>query len=622
MLFHSITPAFLDAIKRKTFFIFCLILILMGIYPCLKYIWGNMVEEGANIATCSFLIIIYLVLLPILYRYSKNKNHPELLFLLPLAAICSICAVPSIIHRLTDWMLSTIYITGIFAATYAIFRRWCLIFWFLWLILPFGMNLAAQRYQIKIDAHLITEIIGASPQDADKFLSLSNITLFLGFILGTSGLLFLIIQSIKNVQRKHLLATGMTCILLVLATSAACERPLWDRYAPRVPEYTIMNILNAYEISRSLQSNLERTNKRLPSSATPAPFLPEENISKECICILHIGESVRSDHLSLFGYPKPTTPNLDRMNRLIGFRDCTSVAPSTVPSTFAILTNAKTDIREQGIDDSLGATCGGIMDIFHALHFSCYAFINQEDKNEAWGARYEKLLSTTFASSADKILSKPDYGDSHVQIAQLAEAIQKEANKHIFCFVNNTGSHLPFTEYDVQHPPFNPASHKAYDRKPDKNAKVAETVCNTYDCTIHYWDAYVYKLLNQLEGRPYIYIYISDHGEYLGDKGIWVRNGDKQAFFNTPVCQVPFLIITSPEFEQQNPHYKEALQTLKTHSDMSIGQGHIFHTILGIFGIQSPYYEEELDLTSDKVQPYSGPHPSRGGKASDGKKWY
>lgn len=55
---------------------------------------------------------------------------------------------------------------------------------------------------------------------------------------------------------------------------------------------------------------------------------------------------------------------------------------------------------------------------------------------------------------------------------------------------------------------------------------------------------------------------------------------------------------------------------------MSIGQEHIFHTLLGIFGIQTPYYDEELDLSSDKAKPYTGPHPSRNGESSDGKKWY
>lgn len=622
MHFLSTATSLLAGIKRRRCFIFFFIILLLSIYPCLKYIWHNLMDEGTDILTCIFPFVINLVLLSFLYCFCKKNNHPKLPCILLAAAVCSVFSTPLHSFIWTDWMLSIIYVTGILATTYAIFRLGCIIIWFFWLILPFGLNLASMRYQIKIDPHLITEIMGASPQDVDKFLEPTNITLFIGLIFGTICIIFFIIQSIKVLPRKLLLGTGVICILIAITTATTCKRPLWTCAAHRVPENRIIEIFKAYEISRAQQSNLDLVSEHISSSAIPSPVLPEATKSEECICILHIGESVRSDHLSLFGYKKPTTPNLDRMNRLIGFRDCTSVAPSTIPSTFAIMTNAKTDIREQSFDDSLGATCGGVMDIFHALHFSCFAFVNKENNNEEWGARYEKLLSTTFSSCADKIFTIPDGNRSHYQIAQIAAAIQDTNNKHIFCFVNNSGSHLPFTEYDTQHPPFHPASWKAYVNDPAKNPKIAEVCCNTYDCTIHYWDAYVHKLLTQFEGRPFIYLYISDHGEYLGDKGIWVRNGDKQAFFSTPVCQVPFLIITSSEFEQQNPHYAEALQKLKEHSNMSIGQEHIFHTILGIFGIQSPYYEEELDLTSDKVQPYTGPHPSRGGKASDGKKWY
>lgn len=235
---------------------------------------------------------------------------------------------------------------------------------------------------------------------------------------------------------------------------------------------------------------------------------------------------------------------------------------------------------------------------------------------------YEKLLHRVFASSADKIFSIPNASDSHSQIPQIIDSINSEKAKNIFCLVNNIGSHLPFRDFNKKEPPFTPASDKAYNEHPGDNDETAKIVQNTYDCTIHYLDIYIEQLVKHLQGKPFIYIYISDHGDYLGDRGIWVRNGDKEAFFSTPVCQVPLLIITSKEFEQQSPHFKEALAHLRQHSDMSIGQEHIFHSLLGIFGIQTPYYDEELDLTSDKVKPYTGPHPSRCGKAADGKKWY
>ena len=37
---------------------------------------------------------------------------------------------------------------------------------------------------------------------------------------------------------------------------------------------------------------------------------------------------------------------------------------------------------------------------------------------------------------------------------------------------------------------------------------------------------------------------------------------------------------------------------------------HLFHTLLGLFQLQTPHYNEKLDLTSHAVLPYDGPQPA------------
>lgn len=612
--------------KDKSFILSCVIFYLLSAYPCLKHIIISYHSSECNehIITCAGVIGLATISFSILAFCYKPCDGKGYLPLLPAAALCALAISPACIHLWTPWMLATLYISGWLALSYAICRKWAILLWYLWLLPAILLTLAAARYQITIDAHLVAEIIGASPQDLALFLTYQNIFLFTGSLILVLIFTYVIFRFIKDCEPNVLFIVGSLNLLLALGVAHSTKIRLWDSTISFTPENRVIQFNEARKIAQALQSGIAHLAEQLPSSAMPPPVLPDDKTSQEAICILHVGESVRSDHLSLFGYKRKTTPNLDALDdeRLIAYRDCISVAPSTVPSTLAILTNAKTDVRTQDIDNSLYATCGGIMDIFHALDFSCFAFVNAENTNRDWGALYEKLLTKIFASGAKKILPIPVINDAHSQIAQVINTLRTDQNKHIFCFINNWGSHMPYGNYNHQSPPFSPASEDAYSQHPDKNKEKADIVINTYDCSIHYLDDYINKLLAQLKGKPFIYLYISDHGEYFGDKGLWVRNGDKEAFFNTPVCQVPFLIITSPEFEQQNPHYVQALQKLREHRDMSIGQEHIFHTLLGIFGIQSPYYEEELDLTSDKVQPYTGPHPSRGGKASDGKKWY
>lgn len=611
----------------KSDFIFCILIYLLATAPCFNYLRTNSlfdIGESSSVTACAVLIAVLTLSLPFLYRHFRRHRNIGLTYLLFAALLCTFVALPSILVSWENCTRGVLYLSGCLAFSYALLRRWSILPWFCWLFLPIVLHLVSLRYQIKVDAHLLAEILGASPQDAARFLTPVNIILATVCPILIIGICICLHLLLKRCERNHLFGAGIIILLITLTGAQATNCNLWHYKGQtyRTPETILFQLRHSRRIAKSLQERIMSVAKSLPSAASPAPTLPPDNQSQECICILHIGESVRSDHVSLFGYNRQTMPLLEQRQRVIAYPDCTSVATSTVPNVFAILTNAKTDIRNSDIDPSLDATCGGIMEIFHALDFSCYAFVNEGEENETWGALFEQLLHSTYASGADKILTIPDVSDSHSQIAQIADTIHSDSKKHIFCLLNNTGSHMPYTDYDRLNPPFSPASQKAYDQQPGKNPEAARTVINTYDCTIHYLDAYIEKLLNKLQGKPFIYIYVSDHGEYFGEHGEWIRNGDAENFFDCQVCQVPFFIITSPEFEQQNPHYAQALVELEKHRTMSISHEHIFHTLLGIFGIQSPYYDEELDLSSDRVKPYTGPHPSRNGEAADGKKWY
>ena len=117
-----------------------------------------------------------------------------------------------------------------------------------------------------------------------------------------------------------------------------------------------------------------------------------------------------------------------------------------------------------------------------------------------------------------------------------------------------------------------------------------------------------------LNGRPFIYVYVSDHGEYLGHDGIWGRAalGESQfSYHETDGSRVGMFVLTSPQFDETHPHFAQALSQLREHATMSVGHEHIFHTLLGMFGISSPYYDAKLDLCSPAAQPYSGPKPAR-----------
>lgn len=624
-LFHSITE-FLNVLT-------IIFIAILPIWPLAHHFYGLFHDPSASFLSFAPHSIIVCIVFLFLYnlRIAQNRhklyrfaNFSKIRLLLILSLFCVICALPQNLHTRSDIAISWLYVFGSFCLWYSILRLWSIPLLCIFYIPAFFQEALRHKYDVDLDSHVMSEIIGASPQDVERFMNFSNIFLVILLLATSITLIALIHLILKEEKRSSCFIIGFSAVVLSLIVSSSVHKPMWDHKGganSRAPESFIIRLCKAYELARLSQTQIISLANDVPSPALTPSCIKEAAITHGSICLLHIGESVRSDHLSAGGYQRKTTPFLESRSELILYKDCIAVAPFTVTSTFTILTNAKGSMQELGVDSSLKPTCGGIMDLFHANNFKCYAFITKQYLNNTPGALYEKLAKSTFFSTADKIVEMPD-SNSISQADQIIKEDYSSTDCNHFIFINNNGSHHPYYDYDHAAPIFKPTSPRAYAQNPKDNPKVAQVVINAYDNTIYHLDTFIQKITSNLQGKPYIYIYVSDHGEYMGEKGVWVRNGNFKTFFSTPACTVPFFVLYSPEFEQQNPHIKEALEQLRQHRDMSIGQEHIFHTLLGIFGIQTPYYDEELDLSSDKAKPYTGPHPSRNGESSDGKKWY
>ncbi len=83
-------------------------------------------------------------------------------------------------------------------------------------------------------------------------------------------------------------------------------------------------------------------------------------------------------------------------------------------------------------------------------------------------------------------------------------------------------------------------------------------------------------------------IYLSDHGESLGENGIYLHG---LPYFIAPKEQIhiPFM------FFSNNPSLMQIAQSRKS---LLLSQDNIFSTLLGYFGVESEVYKSEDDLFS------------------------
>lgn len=538
----------------------------------------------------------------LLCRLTRSPLLPKVsvLWLLLLWAVaCS--AACNLYAFAAPWQMpvSVFLAMGCACLLWAALRWWGLLFWVPFLFLEAAQVAGYTQYGARINSLVLAETFEASAEEALAYLSPGNMLIAAAGLLGAFLFGYLSGRILRRERcRLTLCHTGLMFGLFGYL-SGVTPPPHQQKDDYFWPVYETYELYTACaEALNSNQATIEQ------AESLPSPKLRPSTIStlrggEGVVLVVHIGESVRADRMSLNGYERDTTPWLRRQERLINFPDCISAACDTCQAQLAILTDARRDVRET--DPALRPTTGSVLDLFDANGFRVYSFFGRRAGQQL---KYDRVIRVLTRCSAERFNAP---GSPWTSVPQMAEVADANRCNNILLFINNEGSHTPFYHYDRENPPFSPAGSDF-----QSPAKHAEEVNNAYDNTVHYTDEYVRRVVRLLRGRPFVYLYISDHGEYLGHEGIWGRGGlgeSTRSYHSTDGCRVGMFVLASPEFEQLHPHFAEALTTMRANSSATVGQEHIFHTLLGLFGIETPYYNPQLDICNRSMQPYSGPMP-------------
>ena len=164
----------------------------------------------------------------------------------------------------------------------------------------------------------------------------------------------------------------------------------------------------------------------------------------------------------------------------------------------------------------------------------------------------------------------------------LREQVLASNKNKIFVVLHTSTSHGP--SYYKKHPArftqFTPEC---------ENVELAECsreeLINSYDNTIVYTDyilATLIEELKQLDGYNSSMIFVSDHGESLGENNLYMH-GLPMSIAPKEQKDIPFIVWTSDESKK--------LKDIQT-----VGQHHVFHSVLNFLAIDSPVYDSEMDL--------------------------
>lgn len=306
------------------------------------------------------------------------------------------------------------------------------------------------------------------------------------------------------------------------------------------------------------------------------------------IHVLVIGESLRRDHMGIYGYQRDTTPFLSRTPDIVKYTDIISGATQTRNAMKMILSPAEPTSLE------LFYTQGNLIQLAREAGFDVAWLSNQgqygkhdtEVTKIAIDASYRSFTNTDWETDSldEKLLPR-------------FERVLIKRPRPLLIVVHLLGSH---SAYERRYPP----SHAIFPKKGDvyetENGSRHMRMINHYDNSVHYSDWILQGLLTRYRAaEPHgCLVFTADHAEYLGDEEARYGHG-----FPSPRRQElepPLLVTCSKIWQETNPALWNAIQD-NAHKPTSNTQ--LFQGMAQLMGIHFPAENPASSPFSPDYQP-------------------
>jgi glucan phosphoethanolaminetransferase (alkaline phosphatase superfamily) len=295
---------------------------------------------------------------------------------------------------------------------------------------------------------------------------------------------------------------------------------------------------------------------------------------KDVNFIFILGESVRADHIQLNGYNRETNPKLSKRKNIISFSNLYTPLTYTVASVKQLLTN-------ESIKDTIKSN----------ELISLYSILNTINLNTYWIGNstivksYEPIImSNTYVTLIDKFRSIMSFNKA------LDEEMLKpfdsifNSQKNQFITLHMTGSHWWYeNRYSDEFRKFEPVIDSKHIPSLEK-----QEIINSYDNTLVYLDNFINEVIKLVENTNTIVMYVSDHGEILGENGKWLHAQVDESSKNPA-----FIIWYSDSFKIKFPEY---VNNIIDHKNRSISTDFFYHSVLDFYKVQNFDYDRSKSI--------------------------
>ncbi|PDO90451.1 phosphoethanolamine transferase [Kosakonia pseudosacchari] len=446
------------------------------------------------------------------------------------------------------------------------------------------------RYNVLIDRSMVQNFFETNQAELTSYLSVPLVLtlLFLG-VLPAAALVSLPGKKIGR-PLQHLF--WWLCHLVVTLTLfAAVTLAFYKDYASLLRNnMQIKDQALPFNIVRNTNGYLKR---KYSVKSQPLRTVAEDATrtaagERPKLVIVVVGETARAQNFQLNGYARPTNPMLSQREDIISFQHVSSCGTATaisLPCMFSRMTRSQ-------YNDVRAATEENLLDI---LQRTGIHILWRNNNNGGCKGICERVPTDDMPAQniAGLCVNKDGTCYDEVLLHQITTRIDAMAGDALIV-LHQIGSHGPtyFERYPPEAKTFSPTCDSNQIEKCSNDA-----LMNTYDNTLVYTDRMLNKTIKVLQGyaaqRDVAMIYVSDHGESLGERGMYLH-GTPYMIAPDEQTHVPLVMWLSSAFAR---HSGLNLACLRSNADSTrYSHDNLYHSILGLFTVRSHVYQPGLDI--------------------------
>jgi lipid A ethanolaminephosphotransferase len=218
--------------------------------------------------------------------------------------------------------------------------------------------------------------------------------------------------------------------------------------------------------------------------------------------------------------------------------------------------------------------------------------VEWRDNNAGCKGVCARVVRVAYPGESDPVHCPNSYCYDEVMLSDLAARLETLRQDTVVIF-HAIGSHGP--AYAQRYPPhfevFKPAC-----RSNELQRCTKEEVVNAYDNSIVYTDHVLARQIDLLQANASrfdsVLLYASDHGESLGEQGIYLH-GMPYAFAPRVQKEVPMLFWASRGYVERTGL---SMSCVQARSHDAVSHDNLYHTVLGALAVRNAVYDPELDI--------------------------